>query len=88
MIALIELSEFCRKLRELAVRPVNTRDQLDEWRAAAQELERSISGELADRIPHFVWHYLSDADIRFRDEGYRREQARELEAALKELEDT
>jgi hypothetical protein len=87
MMSGINVTEFCRKLRELARRPVNTHDDLDEWRALARELEASISADLADRIPHFVWHYLTDADIRFREEGYRHDQEQELEAALKEVED-
>jgi hypothetical protein len=80
------LNEFSRKLRELANRPVRTQHELDDWQAAARDLEASISGDLPDRIPHFVWHYLADADIRFREEGYRLDQEQQLEATLRELE--
>jgi hypothetical protein len=36
-------------------------------------------------MPHFTWHYLADADIRSRDEAYRRSQERDLEAVLPRL---
>lgn len=29
-------------------------------------------------VPHFVWHFLSDADIRFREPDYARQQLAQL----------
>jgi hypothetical protein len=40
---------------------------------------------LVGEMPHFIWHYLADADIRSRDEAYRRSQERDLEAVLPRL---
>lgn len=81
------IAGFCRQLRELAQRELNTAADLKEWHAAARELEASLSADLADRVPHFVWHYLADVDIRFRDEVYREDQEQRLKVALKELGD-
>jgi hypothetical protein len=72
-------------LKELAARPVTNRKELAAWRAEADRLEQSLTPEQADGVPQFVWHYLADADIRLRNPGYRADQERQLEQALREL---
>ncbi|HEY8122617.1 MAG TPA: hypothetical protein VII78_14940 [Myxococcota bacterium] len=72
-------------LEKLAAKKVTNRKELDAWRAAAEKLERGLSPEQADSVPHFVWHYLGDADIRLRNATYRKDQERRLEKVLREL---
>jgi len=72
-------------LRALAARPVTNRKELAAWRAEADRLEQSLTPEQADSVPQFVWHYLADADIRLRNPGYRADQERQLEQAIREL---
>jgi hypothetical protein len=72
-------------LRELSARPVTNRKELAAWRVEADRLEQSLTPEQADGVPQFVWHYLADADIRLRNPGYRADQERQLEQALREL---
>jgi len=64
-------------LRELAESTPGNARQLPAWYERAREFEsilRSDTGALSDAIPHFVWHYLADADIRARDDAYRTDQ--------------
>jgi len=65
-----------RMLRELAESTPEDARPLPAWYERAREFEamlRSDAGAL-DAIPHFVWHYLADADIRARDDAYRTDQ--------------
>ena len=71
------LRQAGRTLRELAESTPVDRDELAAWYERARQFEavlRSDSGALSDAIPHFVWHYLADADIRVRDLAYRADQ--------------
>lgn len=82
------MTEFLRRFRALARRPVRTPAELANWQASADELlawVRTGPAQVADALPQFVWRYLSDADIRLRDEKHREEQEKELEAVLREL---
>jgi hypothetical protein len=83
------LHEIARRLRELAaVSPASAAD-LPAWYTAAKKFESWLSArpaQLLDQVPHFVWHYLADADIRSKDEAYRRHQERELAGVVAELE--
>jgi hypothetical protein len=72
-------------LQALAARPVTNRKQLAAWKLEADQFEQSLTEEEADFVPQFVWHYLADADIRLRNPGYRADQERQLEQALREL---
>ena len=79
------------RLEELSEMPLRDETDLRTWQDASSELQRWISSadpELADAVPHFVWHYLADADIRIRDDVYRREQEEEWKRALRELSET
>jgi hypothetical protein len=84
------LHEIAGRLRELATVSPRSAGELQAWYAAAKEFEAWLSArpaQLVDRVPHFVWHYLADADIRSKDEAYRRHQERELAVILAELEE-
>ena len=72
-------------LRALAARPLTNRKELAAWRVEADRFEQSLTPEQTDAVPQFVWHYLADADIRLRNPGYRADQERQLEQAIREL---
>jgi hypothetical protein len=72
-------------LQALAAQPLTNRKQLAAWRLEADRLEKSFTPEQADTVPHFVWHYLADADIRLRNSGFRADQERRLERVLRDL---
>jgi hypothetical protein len=83
------LQEVAQRLRQLAALSPAGSGELKTWNAAAKEFKDWLSARpdrLVDQVPHFVWHYLDDADIRSRDEVYRRNQERELAAVLATLE--
>ena len=63
-------------LQSLAAKKVTNRKELAAWRLAADRLEESLTPEQQDAMPHFVWHYLADADIRLRNASYRADQER------------
>jgi hypothetical protein len=74
-----------RALRRLAARPLTNRKELAAWRIEADRLEESFTPEQAESVPHFVFHYLVDADIRLRNAGFRADQERRLEQVYREL---
>jgi hypothetical protein len=79
----LSVSEVIREVRALAARPVEGPVDLAQWYLASAKLQRSIlASNLWDEMPHFVAHYLSDADLRAKSPEYRANQERELEQAL------
>jgi len=75
------LRELAERLRSLVATPVSDRAELHDWYAAAKRLEDWMSAhasELSGAVPHFVWHYLADADIRLKDPLYAVDQTRQL----------
>jgi hypothetical protein len=72
-------------LQTLAARPLTNRKQLAAWRVEADRFEESLTPEQADSVPHFVWHYLADADIRLRNAEFRADQERRLQQVFREL---
>ena len=64
--------EIFAALREIAAaRPSNKLELRDlESRCVALSQHLAAHGDLADQIPELVWHFLSDADIRFKDQRY------------------
>lgn len=55
--------------------PLNTKAEIKAWYAEADKLQQVLDEEyLSPDFPHEIWHYLADADIRARDEWYRRNQ--------------
>ena len=72
-------------LQTLAARPVTNRKELAAWRLEADRFEESLTPEQQGTVPHFVWHYLADADIRLRNAGFRADQERRLQQVFREL---
>jgi hypothetical protein len=58
---------------------VGGRDLIKACAALARRLQKSSE---ASEVPHDVWHYLSDADIRVKDAAYRQMQLEQVGAAL------
>ena len=57
--------------------------ELNQWYDQAQQL---IDGPLkVIGVPHFLWHYLSDADIRMKDEEYAEMQNGRVRILLQHL---
>ncbi|CAN5572264.1 hypothetical protein BH10ACI2_BH10ACI2_17840 [soil metagenome] len=60
-----------------------TRLELDEWYNQANcILERP---DLLQGCPHFIWHYLADADIRMKDDSYLEMQNQRIGLMLQQL---
>lgn len=83
------LHELAERLRALAATPVSDRAELDAWYAAARRLQDWMSAnaqDISSAVPHFVWHYLADADIRLKDSLYAVDQTRQLMEIVQALE--
>jgi hypothetical protein len=72
-ITIVELADELERLRAFQIA---SPDDMDRWYTMARKLEDrlTIKGGLSPAIPEFVWQYLADADIRFKDETYRKYQ--------------
>jgi hypothetical protein len=60
------------------------RTQLSSWYERAHSISEKIRSDagLCKDVPEIVWHYLSDADIRLRDERYAKAQRVEVAAVI------
>lgn len=56
-----------------------TKAELSDWYEQARLLQ---AGDLLKGAPHFVWHYLADADIRMKDDVYAEMQNRRIKTVL------
>lgn len=77
-------------LRELSQMPLNTDSDLGACCVRADKIQLQLETQdkaMTDTLPHFVWHYLSDADIRFKDKRYKLSQDAELAGIIQELEE-
>jgi len=66
------ISQLIADLRALGERQIATRAERDSVIADCVALKADIGldPELANVVPETVWHFLSDADIRFKDSRY------------------
>lgn len=80
--------ELANDLRRLAVRVVRNPDDLKDWYAEAQVVQGKLMGDASVTMgmSDFVWHYLSDADIRLKDSRYAQDQNARLAEVIAELE--
>lgn len=77
------ITEVACRLRQLRGLRVERQEGLRSWYTAAHELERFIGqAPLGSPFPEVLWHYLSDADIRLKDEEYRTLQEQFADKAL------
>lgn len=57
--------------RDLLQTEPSSISELDEWSARADSLKLLMRADLGDlKVPHSLWHYLDDADIRLKDDRY------------------
>lgn len=62
------------QLRDLFEHPPADRDSLEAWTEKAVRISEQWSPAICDQLPHEVWHWISDADIRRKDAEYARAQ--------------
>jgi len=76
--------EILETLRELAaIRPVDVSELRDlQQRCGALSRHLGAHSELANQVPELVWHFLADADIRFKDQVYAQMQWAQMDAFL------
>ena len=77
-----QIKRLAEELSHLVEFKPASKDELNEWYDQAQPLQES---GLLVNAPHFVWHYLSDADIRMKDEVYADLQNRRIDLVLQAL---
>jgi len=77
-------SQLISTLRVLAMRDPASQEELDELVNDCASLSQhiQISPALASSVPKVVWHFLSDADIRFKDPRYAAMQLEGFRSAL------
>jgi hypothetical protein len=80
--------ELISALRDLATREPADLEQLHALVAESTELKLHISSSpsLSNNTPEIVWHFLSDADIRFKDHRYATVQVADFLSALAQWE--
>ena len=88
MISQSVLVDLGRALRSLAEKPLTTKEQLAAWDQEAWALWERIKAnpDLADVVPHHLWHYLSDAHIRLKDPRYHEMQQAEVRLMIEAFE--
>lgn len=60
-------------------------EQVSAWYARAEALKRTLQSSVCGiDVPHLIWHYLDDADIRFRDGSYAQDQILAVEKIVEE----
>ena len=79
-------AEFIAALRALSKRTPTTRAELSELETESVALVMHVQECQSLDIPETVWHFLSDADIRFKSPEYARAQVAALESALVAME--
>lgn len=81
MVRAVELQSLGNALEALVNTKVENRSDLEKWYVEAQQVRQQIisNPKLSNVVPHLVWHYLSDADIRFKDQKYAQLQQEEID---------
>ena len=82
--------ELAAILRVLASAKLVTKSDLAEVEDRSVALARYLGSAAvpAFDVPEFVWHFLSDPDIRYKDSRYAEAQLAELESLLEQWEGT
>ena len=84
-----EWKSIAEKLRKLSQMALVTRDDLASVNMCADQLLaelRAMEQSVYDSLPHFIEHYLADADIRLKDSRYCEEQQKQIVEIIKKLE--
>lgn len=88
MVKQSDLVQLGFALRVLAMRKIENKQQLADWENEAWQLRSEIKRNifLANVLPHQIWHYLDDADIRLKDPRYYKIQQSEILTIIDMLE--
>jgi hypothetical protein len=78
-----ELLRIIGALEELRAFDVDSQAELSEWNRKAQELLESLAGRVV--LPEDLYHWLADADVRFRDPLERPYQERAFASGIAAL---
>ena len=79
--------ELLLALQALAARDPVSREDLVQLEAESFLLAEQIrQSPVCHKTPEIVWHFLSDADIRFKDEEYKRWQCQRLVDGIRQWE--
>lgn len=83
-----KLVAFSKELASLVTSSPKDKEQLRVWYEKAKSLQEQLTqkGGIGHLLPHVVWHYLADADIRMRDEAYRSLQNEQMRRHIASLE--
>ncbi|WMJ68160.1 hypothetical protein [Stenotrophomonas sp. 24(2023)] len=74
---------FC--LRMLLESEPASAEQVSAWYKEAEALKRTLQSSVYGiDVPHLIWHYFDDADIRFRDRDYAQSQISAVEKIIEE----
>ena len=76
--------EIFAALREIAATRPSGKSELQDLESRSAALSRHLAahGDLANQVPELVWHFLSDADIRFKDPHYADLQLSQMSVLL------
>ena len=80
--------EFADRLENLISLPFECPEEVESWEVAAGELDSWIMehfDELPLGVPHYLYHYFIDTDIRFEDASYRLYQEELIERFIRQL---
>lgn len=83
-----ELKTIIEELEALSLMPLLTKPDLAAWNTRAGKLLEKLhtgSQSVYDALPHFIEHYLADADIRLKDGRYRDQQQEQIKKVIGEL---
>jgi len=69
-----ERRELAHVLRRLAEWEIREEKDLELWYDVARAVNEWLAAPRSVSVPRALWHWLADADLRFFDPGYAKEQ--------------
>ena len=66
---------LARELRHLIRSPIGSKTELAAWYIESMRIQKALQEQFSHlEFPEDIWHFLSDADVRAKDAGYRKRQ--------------
>jgi hypothetical protein len=63
------------ELEHLLTLPIASKPDRDAWYVESKRIKKDLRERFPNlEFPHDIWHFLADAEIRARDDGYRKYQ--------------
>jgi hypothetical protein len=80
--------EILKSLRGLIASPPKTHEDIPSWYLQAKGLVEFLrrDDETANLVPGFLWHWLSDAEIRLKHDWYAEQHAETMAKFIEALE--